>query len=265
MLPYLIKLGPTIPLTILAVGALLLLLRNYWLTPIALRGSSTPVTGRAVYEPNADVVSSAAAHLGAVGRSLAALGFVATPPLRGGNATVTIYVQHHGHPKSGDVGTALVASMSATGEPVREGVYFSTHFEDGSVALTSNDTSMQGIPDRPQDTVIRLPEEDVANLHAVHQSLVRRHPGRGRRRPLGDPLAFQMEAEARSEAQMTASGWFTNDGRRIRRTWKGACFGVWRELPPWSWVGRGRARRWWAGVLAEVRRAAPPRAASRAA
>ncbi|HEU4994686.1 MAG TPA: hypothetical protein VFT29_07695 [Gemmatimonadaceae bacterium] len=62
------------------------------------------------------------------------------------------------------------------------------------------------------------------------------------RRDESDPVKIQERAEKRSQDKMVQSGWYYRKNGRAFPTLKGACLGIWINLPPWKNIVDGRDR-----------------------
>jgi hypothetical protein len=166
--------------------------------------------------------------------ALAREGFTPAPPGTPFTSTTnrTAVLQLFTHPKNGDV-ASVIAILKGAGQ-THSVLGFTTNFADSTIFYTDNSRLPSPVPERPRRHRCRFPDErDPGRLYAVHRARVT--AARKPQRPIQieESIAYQLEREEEGRRWMVESGYYMLDGERLRTTWKGAFFGVWRFLPPW--------------------------------
>ncbi len=247
------------PRLLAAVAAIVViyLLRRYWLVPIRLLKKQFPVGESAprLVANDAELPSEAQAVLGKFRDELAPLGFTPTPPIVDSGKTARLYLQRYEDSALTTVATVMASFRVRDGAIVslfRAYAGYESRGPMGNRVFTIGNTGAPGFPDKPQDSVVRIPEDDAAMLlkiHVAHVKRVRMNPVQQR---IGDPVAYQRRITAESERWACESGWFRNANGFRKRTLRGAFIATWRQLPPWSWIIERRQSRLWKALLAEA-------------
>ena len=231
--------------------ALAFLAQKYWLVPLRLlgkpgqpRGESNPrrlEDGETMPDEVAEFIEARAAEL-------SALGFSATPAIVDAGARVGLYLQRFENAPRTTIATVLVAVARRDGQVTklfRRYVGFDSRDRIGRRVDTVGHTGAPGFPDRPGNSVVRVPEEDVELLLRLHGAHLDRSGITLTEHSVGDPVAYQRRLSDESEQWAVASGWFRDVGALRKRTLRGAFIATWRQLPPWSWIIRRREMRLW--------------------
>jgi hypothetical protein len=229
--------------TLVLVG--LFVSRRYFIGPLLVhRREGQPPAQLELATTIPESLRSAQTHLEQVALRLQAAGFVPAPP---GVPLMTkssrpALVQLFVNAATGDVATVM-AIAAKNGVHTMQG--FTTQFADETACYTGNGPLPPAIPTRPGHVRNRFPSErDPARLYVLHRAAVAKLKGKVRRPSrIDDGVAYQYDQERKSRQWMIDSGYYRLDGDRLRSTWKGACLGVWRHLPPWRTLSERREER----------------------
>lgn len=184
-------------------------------------------------------------HLREMEKQLGSIGFIPAPPARPLISTSIrpTLMQLFVHPTNGDVASVLAMESPKTG--IHTVLGFTAEFRDGTACYTGNSTLPSPLPPRPKSVRHRFPSErDPSRLYLLHRAVTARFQSKPRRpSQIDDSVAYQLEQERKSRRWMIDSGYYWLDGDRLRATWKGAFFGVWRNVPPWRTIAERRDER----------------------
>lgn len=245
------------PFAALGVVLAIYLLRRYWLVPIRLLQNQFPIGESAprLVGSDAELPAEAKEVLARFRDELGRLGFTQTPAIVDSGKTARLYLQRYEDASLTTVATVTASFRVRDGAIVslfRAHVGYESRGPTGNKVLTIGHGGASGFPDKPKDSVVRIPEEDAAMLLKIHVAHLKHAKVKPIQHRVGDPVAYQCRISADSERWAIESGWFQNVNGYRKRTLRGALIVTWRELPPWSWIIRRRKSRLWQALLAEA-------------
>lgn len=229
------------------VGVLGLITAKYWLAPyMHWKNSRNRAPAKAEFWLAGDskpVPVNARAHFDATAARLASDGFKPLTPIGASNGPITMHLQFFVHDQHPERITAASIEAIGPGGFKRMGLGVQTLHRDGRDWETTNSDTARTLSPELQRT-FRVP--DVTDPH-VMLGLHRKFIGEmtkspATRRAESDPLQIQERAEKRSQDKMVLSGWYYRQKGRALPTVKGACLGIWINLPPWKNIVDGRDR-----------------------
>jgi hypothetical protein len=189
------------------------------------------------------VPASAKAHFDATASRVAHEGFKPLPAIGAAQGPVTMHLQFFVHDQHPERITA--ASIEAFGPASfkRLGLGVQTLHKDGRDWETTNASTARTLSPELQ-RIFRVPGvSDPVVMLRLHRQFVREMTkSPAVRRDESDPLQIQQRVERRSTDKMVQSGWYYREKGHTLPTLKGACLGIWINLPPWKNIVESRDR-----------------------
>lgn len=220
-----------------AVLTALYMTRTYWVHPLAMRFSDTPMslegTTYAVVEDVRTLDPALQMPLNRQTMALEALGFVSTPAVADASGKVKGVVRMFEHPGTRDVAELFVLPNPAAEHGAMTTLVFVARLADGRSVYTASSPIGGLFPtDEKRFVGARFPGEDRAErLHALHRAHVAR-TGLQVALRVGDPAAYQQRDEVRSHRSYVDRGYMRSQGKTLGFTWKGAVVASWRMQWP---------------------------------
>lgn len=228
-----------------AAGVVALLTAAYWAGPILhwRNSRNRPKTNPKFWlaTESLPVPAESRKHFDAVAAKLAPLGFNPLPAISAAQGPITMNLQFFVHDQLPERVTAAVIHAEGAGGFHLEGLGVSTIHSDGRDWETSTSATARTLHPKSQ-RILRAPgvSEPLALLH-LHRHFVKdQTKSPAIRRPVSDPLAIQADVEKRVQQKMVKSGWYSLQEGGCVPTIKGACLGIWINLPPWKNILDGR-------------------------